>query len=102
MAGWWSAFCGAKLRSGFDLIAENSHLEEAVVGADLVITGMFHKITQQNLAVLPTFVNLKMFFWCGGFLNVFCLSNFLGIRAQNNKYIGKTPYLEEQSCPHFQ
>ena len=33
------AFCGAKLTSGFDLIADLVHLRERVAAADLVITG---------------------------------------------------------------
>lgn len=32
-------FCGAKIRPGFDLVAEILHLEEAVANADLVLTG---------------------------------------------------------------
>ncbi|WP_395746910.1 glycerate kinase [Prosthecobacter sp.] len=32
-------FCGAKLTSGFDLIADLVHLRERIAGADLVITG---------------------------------------------------------------
>ncbi len=32
-------FCNAQLRSGFDLIADYAHLDEALSGADLVITG---------------------------------------------------------------
>ena len=33
------AFCGAELRSGFDLVAELSGLEAKIAGADLVVTG---------------------------------------------------------------
>lgn len=33
------AFCGAKLTSGFDLIADLVHLRERIAAADLVITG---------------------------------------------------------------
>jgi glycerate kinase len=32
-------FCGAKMRSGFDLVAEAMRLEERVAAVDLVITG---------------------------------------------------------------
>ena len=32
-------FCGAAIRSGFELVAEILRLEEAIVGADLVVTG---------------------------------------------------------------
>ncbi|MGI6456586.1 MAG: glycerate kinase [bacterium] len=33
------AFCGAELRSGFDLIADYAQLDQALAGADLLITG---------------------------------------------------------------
>ena len=33
------AFCGAKIRPGFDMIAETLHLESRIAAADLVITG---------------------------------------------------------------
>ncbi len=33
------ALCGAEIRSGFDLIADYAHLDEALKGASLVITG---------------------------------------------------------------
>lgn len=33
------AFCGAEIRSGFDLVAEYAHLDEALEGATLVLTG---------------------------------------------------------------
>ena len=33
------AFCGAELRSGFDLVAELTGLEEKIAAADLVVTG---------------------------------------------------------------
>ena len=33
------AFCGAKLRSGFDLVAEVTGLEQEIATADLVVTG---------------------------------------------------------------
>jgi glycerate kinase len=33
------SFCGAKICSGFDLVAETLHLEERIAASDLVITG---------------------------------------------------------------
>lgn len=33
------AFCGAEIRSGFDLIADYAHLDEALEGAMLILTG---------------------------------------------------------------
>jgi len=33
------SFCGAKICSGFDLVAETLHLEDRIVACDLVITG---------------------------------------------------------------
>lgn len=33
------SFCGAKMRSGFDVVAEALHLEERIAACDLVITG---------------------------------------------------------------
>lgn len=46
LGGGLLAFCGARLASGFDIIAQQMHLESAISDSDLVITGVLGLFTR--------------------------------------------------------